>query len=122
VSLHLQTGADVAEEERLRHGRAVPAAAEGVRAIDATTARTPRVVGVRGDDDGGGTDEAERRLVLLRMLLVRLFVLLLVLPVAVVAVLLLPLLLPQLPLRLQVVPLLLRELAGKTSKTLFSTG
>jgi hypothetical protein len=117
VSLHLQTGADVAEEERLRHGRAVPAAAEGVRAIDATTARTPRVVGVRGDDDGGGTDEAERRLVLLRMLLVRLFVLLLVLPVAVVAVLL-----PQLPLRLQVVPLLLRELAGKTSKTLFSTG
>jgi hypothetical protein len=39
-----------------------------------------------------------------------------------VAVRLLPLLLPQLPLRLQVVPLLLRELAGKTSKTLFSTG
>jgi hypothetical protein len=116
VSLHLQTGADVAEEEGLRHGRAVPAAAEAVRATDSTTARTPRVVavGVRGDDDGGGTDEAERRLVLLRMLLVRLFVLLLVLPVAVVAVRLLPLLLPQLPLRLQVVPLLLRELAGKT--------
>jgi hypothetical protein len=85
--LRLQTGGDVAEEEGLRHRRAVPAAAERVRAADAATARAPGVVGVRGDDDGGGAHEAERRLVLLVRLLLS------VLPVA--AVRLLPMLLPQ---------------------------
>ena len=108
--VHPQTGTDVAEEEGYpRRQRAVPAAGEGVRPAAAGDG-APRV-GLRGDDDGGGA-AAQHGVLLLRLLLVRLLLGRVLRLVAVLRLLLL--FLPQL-LPMQLVPLLLTELAGDHS-------